>query len=193
LNDHESPFHRKLWMSHLQRVTGILISLSILGCAGTQRCVHPGTDDAPDEEAAVLDAVDRVLVAMATGDVPTYTSLLTPDGMTYSQRLIDGQWNLRRRSNQEDIHLIASDKQVIAERYWQPTVLIRGPMAVVWAPYEFRKDGNVSHCGVDVFEMLKIDGRWIMGNAMWTVEPGACDELKPQPGTTIRPAEPAKR
>lgn len=190
--DHESSSHRLFRMCHLQRVTGILISLSFLGCAGTQRCVHPGADDAPDEVAAVLDAVDRVLEAMAAGDVPTYTGLLTPDGMTYSQRLIDGQWNLRRRSNQEDIRLFASEKQVIAERYWQPTVLIRGPMAVVWAPYEFRIDGEISHCGVDVFEMLKIDGRWMMGNAMWTVEPEACEALRPQHGAKIRPAELAR-
>ena len=65
---------------------------------------------------------------------------------------------------------------------WEPTVLIRGPIAVVWAPYEFRRDGKVSHCGVDVFNMLKVDGRWLIGNAMWTVEPEACDELKPRRG-----------
>jgi hypothetical protein len=183
----------KSWIGHSQRWIVMCILHSLFGCAGVERCTHPGADTTPDEEAAVLDAVDRVLQAMATGDIPTYSNLLTPDGMTYSQRLIDGQWSLQRRSNQEDINLIATEKQTIAERYWQPTVLIRGPMAVVWAPYEFRKDGNVSHCGVDVFEMLKIDGRWIMGNAMWTVEPGGCDRLRPPTGTLIRPQEPAIR
>ena len=183
----------KSWIGYSQRWAVVCILLNLFGCADVERCTHPGEDASPEEKAAVLDAVDRVLQAMAAGDVPTYSNLLTPDGMTYSQRLIDGLWSLRRRSNQEDINLIASEKQSIAERYWQPTVLIRGPMAVVWAPYEFRKDGKVSHCGVDVFEMLKIDGRWIMGNAMWTVEPGGGDRLRPPAGTLLRPQEPAKR
>lgn len=186
-------FASKSWIGHSQRWIVMCILHSVFGCAGVERCTHPGEEATSDEKAAVLDAVDLVLQAMAEGDIPTYSSLLTPDGMTYSQSLIDGQWNLRRRSNQEDINLIAGEKQSIAERYWQPTVLIRGPMAVVWAPYEFRKDGIVSHCGVDVFEMLKIDGRWIMGNAMWTVEPGGCDRLRPPAGTLMRPQESAKR
>jgi|APFre7841882724_1041349.scaffolds.fasta_scaffold63712_2 hypothetical protein len=37
----------------------------------------------------------------------------------------------------------------LRERYWSPTVLVRGPIAVVWAPYEFWEDGMTSHCDVE--------------------------------------------
>jgi hypothetical protein len=74
------------------------------------------------------------------------------------------------------------------ERYWSPTVLIRGDIAVLWAPYEFWIDGKTSHCGVDVFNFAKIGGVWRVSNAMWTVEPDACAELRPAEGSQIRPA-----
>ena len=45
---------------------------------------------------------------------------------------------------------------------------------MVWRPYEFWEDGKTSHCGVDVFDFVKIDGRWRVSNSTWTVKPEAC-------------------
>ncbi len=78
----------------------------------------------------------------------------------------------------------------IVERYWDPTVLVRGPIAVVWAPYMLWSDGVKSHCGVDVFEMLRIDGEWRIGNAMWTIEPDGCESLRPPDEAAMRPPLP---
>jgi hypothetical protein len=79
------------------------------------------------------------------------------------------------------------------ERYWSPTVHIRGGIAQVWAPYEFWIDGKTSHCGIDTFDMVKVDGRWRVANAMWTVEPDACAELRPANPANIRPAIPTEK
>lgn len=67
--------------------------------------------------------------------------------------------------------------------------MIRGGIAVVRAPYEFWVDGETSHCGVDVFDFVKTDGRWLVSNSMWTVEPEACDELRPVYGSKLRPQD----
>jgi hypothetical protein len=83
---------------------------------------------------------------------------------------------------------MASD-QSYRERYWSPTVLIRGPMALVWAPYEFQIDGRTSHCGIDVFSFSRMDGVWKVSNSMWTVEPGACAELGMSKGADVRPRD----
>ena len=65
---------------------------------------------------------------------------------------------------------------------------MRGSIAVVWTPYEFWTDGKTSHCGIDVFEMMKDQGAWKIANMMWTVEPDACAALRPADPTRIRPA-----
>jgi hypothetical protein len=74
------------------------------------------------------------------------------------------------------------------ERFWDPIVHVRGSIAVVWTPYEFWIDGKTSHCGIDVFDMMKEQGVWKIANMMWTVEPEACATLRPGDPTRIRPA-----
>ncbi len=148
-----------------------------------------GSETDVREEAAILSAIDRFFMAMAEGDAAAFAALQTPDGMTYSQRVDDGEWTLRPRTNSELVEAVTGSEQQVSETYWAPAVMIRGPMAVVWAPYEFQLEGEVSHCGVDVFNMLKIDGEWVIGAAMWTVEPEACDELRSRRSEAVRPAE----
>ena len=54
--------------------------------------------------------------------------------------------------------------------------MIGGPIAVVWGEYEFFINGERSHCGVDVADVVKLDGKWKIANFMWTVEPDACPD-----------------
>jgi len=46
------------------------------------------------------------------------------------------------------------------ERIEFGSVLIDGPLAMVWAPYKFFYKGNFSHCGVDVFQLVRMPGGW---------------------------------
>ena len=82
----------------------------------------------------------------------------------------------------------AGQRPVSRERYWDPTVLVRGSIAVVWAPYEFWRDGKTTHCGIDVFDLVKQDGTWRVANIMFTVEPEACPELRPKDSSQVRPS-----
>ena len=59
-----------------------------------------------------------------------------------------------------------------------------GSMAVVWAPYDFYRGGNFSHCGVDNFELVKIDGKWRISGVLFTVEKEGCPTSPPGPLTT---------
>jgi len=49
----------------------------------------------------------------------------------------------------------AADEQIVFE-----TIKIDGPLAIVWAPYKFYFDGRFSHCGVDSFQLVFINGQW---------------------------------
>src|SRR5204862_8313243 len=65
------------------------------------------------------------------------------------------------------------------ERMWAPRVSLRGAMmATLSAPYEFKLDGKTTHCGIDVFNLARVDGQWKIAGLTWTAEPNACAELK---------------
>lgn len=49
----------------------------------------------------------------------------------------------------------AADEQIVFE-----TIKIDGPLAIVWTPYKFFFDGKFSHCGVNSFQLVRINGIW---------------------------------
>jgi hypothetical protein len=58
---------------------------------------------------------------------------------------------------------------------WDPEVRIDGPMATLWAPYDFHRSGEFSHCGVDAFQLaLKEDG-WRIVSIIYTVRRLGCE------------------
>ena len=55
-------------------------------------------------------------------------------------------------------------KTRIEERIHNPLVRIDNDLAVVWAPFNFLIDGKVDHCGTDLFDLVRVDGRWLIAS-----------------------------
>lgn len=55
-------------------------------------------------------------------------------------------------------------KAHIEERIHDPLVRIDNDLAVVWAPFDFLVDGKVDHCGTDLFNLVRVDGKWIIAS-----------------------------
>jgi hypothetical protein len=49
----------------------------------------------------------------------------------------------------------AADEQIVFD-----IVKIDGPLAIVWTPYNFYYNGAFSHCGVNSFQLVKLNGQW---------------------------------
>ena len=64
----------------------------------------------------------------------------------------------------------AADEQVKIE-----TLKIDGPLAAVWAPYHFYYNGTLLHCGVDSFQLIRVNGIWKILYIVDTRKKGACD------------------
>jgi len=153
--------------------------------ASTANAVKPS-----DDEKTVLATMDRYMAAITAQDVKAMAAMQTPEGMTYRARAAEGgAWDVVPHPNSYWTDPAKIDPRSHRERYWSPTVLVRGGIAVVWAPYEFWIDGKTSHCGIDAFDFVKIEGRWRVANSMWSVEPKACEELRPADPSMIRPTE----
>ncbi len=127
------------------------------------------------DRQAIIDVVDRFLEAINSSDADAYAALQLDDGMTYAQIYgADGEPKLRPRSNAQWVDLIRGETANYRERYWDPTILIHRDIAVFWAPYSFDENGKRAHCGVDVFELVRVAGEWKIANSMWTIEPQGC-------------------
>ena len=56
--------------------------------------------------------------------------------------------------------IVKEEKDVLDERIMFGSVLIDGNLASVWTPYNFFYKGQFAHCGVNSFQMVKINGNW---------------------------------
>jgi hypothetical protein len=162
-------------------LTFVMALCAAVGATASAQSVSPHP-----EEAAILAVVDRFMHAVATKDPAPMTELRLEGGFNIVERPgpSGGTLVTRRAFTPGSGNRTAEYR----ERFWDPIVHVRGSIAVVWTPYEFWIDGKTSHCGIDVFDMMKEQGVWKIANMMWTVEPEACATLRPGDPTRIRPA-----
>jgi hypothetical protein len=126
------------------------------------------------ERRAVLSTVQRFFDALAARDQAALMALVVPDGRITSHSVRDGRAVVQTRDWQQWASRIASADERLEERMYAPQVRIRGTLATVWTEYVFRRNGAFSHCGVDLFDMAKVDGRWRIVNVSFTVETERC-------------------
>jgi len=134
------------------------------------------------EKEDILNVVERFFDALRDRDADVWSEIMTNDGVVAAHReQADGSWILTDRSNAESINTLEEGTTYIDERIWDPTVLVHETMAVVWAPYDIYADGSLIHCGIDTFQLFKIEGQWKINHTSYTAEPEGCPDLAPPP------------
>jgi hypothetical protein len=166
----------------ITRCVGSLVLVLLAGqAAGAQ---SPSTS--PDH-VTVLAVVDKFMHGVSTNDAAGMKALALEGTLnTVAGPAPDGGTRITRRPF-DPVAPIGQPPER-RERNWDPTVLLRGGIAVVWAPYEFWREGKTTHCGIDVFDLVKQDGSWRIAHIMYTVEPEACPGLRPTDPSRVRPA-----
>lgn len=160
-----------------------------LGLFASAAAAQTAPGHQPGEEAAILETLDRFMAAINTQDLDARAALQTPDGMAYIAVPVEGGTRIVSRANSywvDPAHRL--DVGSISDRYWSPTILIRGDLASVFAPYDLWIDGARVQCGANFAQLVRMDGRWLMANLMFTIERENCDALLPEDRSTIRPA-----
>jgi Xaa-Pro aminopeptidase len=126
------------------------------------------------DRADVLATVARTFKAMAAHDSTALRQLLAPTAIFHVSPAVADTSNPRRSTAEEFIMRISTSPQAYLERIWDPTVLVHGPIASVWAPYDFHIDGKFSHCGVDTFTLVRQQSGWKITDITYTVEREGC-------------------
>lgn len=175
-----------------QIIVALALCVAAAGCATSQTFVvaPAAAGHQPGEEAAILDTLDNFMRAINTQDLEARAALQMADGMSYIA--VTAQDGTRRIVSRPNAYWVDPAHRMnagsISDRYWSPTVLIRGDMAQVFAPYDLWIDGARVQCGADFAQMVKTEGRWLVANVMFTIERENCDALLPADQSTIRPA-----
>jgi hypothetical protein len=149
-------FHRSRLILFLAAATAASILINSLH-ATTSLSSEPSAK----EEQAVLEPINAMFDGMAKRDAAAIKKPLLPGGGLVLMR--DG------KPTQMTFDAFADavgkpGKSQIEERIHDPLIRIDNDLAVVWAPFDFLVDGKVDHCGTDLFNLVRTDGKWLIAN-----------------------------
>ena len=131
----------------------ILIVLAILTGTATVKA-----QTAADSVKAVInqffDGMRNVDVSMVTGSFADSAILQTVVNR-------QGKVSVRNEPLSGFANVITQQqKRDLDEKIQFETIKVDGPMAMAWTPYKFYFKGQFSHCGVNSFQLVKINGAW---------------------------------
>ena len=64
------------------------------------------------------------------------------------------------------------------EKLYNTSIKIDGNIAQVWTEYSFYVGESFSHCGVDAFQLIRVDGNWKIAHIMDTRRKEGCNVNK---------------
>ncbi|MFB0613774.1 hypothetical protein [Aurantiacibacter poecillastricola] len=123
--------------------------------------------------ADVLAVVDTFFEGLNSADGALMNSVVADEAVVASVLEREDRPDLRVGTIEKSIEGLL-DGGSYYEEYWEPVVLVGGPVAVVWAPYLFERDGERTHCGVDVFNLMRLEGEWTITGIQYSVVRDGC-------------------
>lgn len=124
-------------------------------------------------EKEVLGVVNRFFTALEAQDTAAFSSMCMNDARFY----IVATRNDTVRTFSRAINPFTFHKdQILKERMRDTGVVVQvhDRIATVWAPYDIWINNKFSHCGVDVFTLLKSSRGWKIASCSYTVETEGC-------------------
>ena len=120
------------------------------------------TAGAQDDEAAVKATVNQLFEGMKKRDTSMIRASFAP--AAYLQTVVkakDGSVLIRSEILDSFLASVAKPRpELLDERIRFETVKVDGDLAIAWTPYQFYFGENFSHCGVNSFQLVRLNGNW---------------------------------
>lgn len=148
--------------------------------------VLPASGQMPTEKAAPFAVVEKLFAEMAAANPAGILALGTPENQLVAiRKLRDGSSRVEVITGEAFSKMFTNEEANLREEMYAPQVEVEGDYAMVYGRYVFFVGERLSHCGVNQFNLVKVEGVWKIANGASTIDPGACTEkeraMKPDP------------
>lgn len=121
------------------------------------------------DESELLVVADEALARISEEDSAGLAALMIPEAMVYiGSENDDGSYRVSTRTYESTRD--RSFEVDLVERGWDPTVMVSGTIGIVWYPYDIYVDGEWSHCGIDIFNMIRTNDGWRIAAMQFNVQ-----------------------
>ena len=138
--------------------------------------VLPQLSFSQHEEKEVHDLVQQFFDVIGKNDSVGYKKLFLKDGYRYTVNQKDDSIYTAGKSAFDRISFNTNNqwKEVMREKGVK--IEIHDRIAMAWVPYDFWVNGKLSHCGVDVFTLMKTQQDWKIAVIAYSIERGGCKD-----------------
>ena len=156
------------------------ISTVIAALGAVLLTVPAAAQETPSDEEAVLETVTDFMTAFDAKDSAAMLALLAEDAYLAMIEEREGEDRSDSLALAGLVTNLAAAPVEIAEPLDIRAVMVDGPVAMVWADYGFYMDGEQSHCGVDIFTLMRIEGEWKIATITYSHIEEPCEDA-PRP------------
>jgi hypothetical protein len=140
----------------------VLISAAALAIS-TPAAAAQAQSDA--DAAAVMAPIRAVFAGIAARDAAAINAQLVAGGSnTEVIEQSDGSRTIQRLGWPEALAGLHPGPEKFEERLINRSIKSDGSVAMVWGDYVFLVNGKVSHCGLDLFDLVREGGVWKIAN-----------------------------
>lgn len=136
---------------------------------------YPAAVQAQDAESRVLEVIQVLFDGMRTADTLGVRSTFHPEARLVATDSRAGRSGSSITPVDSFIAAVGGSGGGWDERIWGPEVRIDDDVAMVWAKYDFHVGDRFSHCGVDVFNLLKTPEGWKFISIVYTRRAETCE------------------
>lgn len=149
-----------------------------LGVVALLLAAAPSSMRAQSDREQVLATIQAFTNALKAKDtVAMAASLDSVSRMTLLRPTQNGGVRIFLLSGKDFIRQTTQPNQpAYDEPIRNPVVQIDADLASVWAEYQVRRDGKVTHCGYDSFQLARLGGKWKIINVSDTFRQTGCGE-----------------
>ena len=126
--------------------------------------------DALNDKEDVHQAIITMFDGMREGDSAKVSNVFKKDVRMFSSyRKNTGESVLHEGKLSEFLKAIGTaHDEIWDEKIYNTTIQIDGDIAQVWTDYSFYIGKTFSHCGVDAFQLVRENSKWLIINLMDT-------------------------
>jgi len=153
-------------------MTRVLLSLTVAFAVLLPRSAQAQRADS----VAVVAVAQALIRAISTKDTALARTTMLPGAIFASVTDPEHPGSAARiKTDAAFYSSLPGVTEVLLERIWSPSVRFIGTsLAEVTAPYDFHIDGKFSHCGTDVFTLVRSAGAWRIASTSYTVQQSGC-------------------
>ena len=151
----------------------LLVSFTLFIMASSQ-----AQSASANDKNEILKIVQQFFDAMEARDTTAFNNTSVADRYAYFVQDRNDTVFVGSRSAEKFSQRIATSNIRVTEKMRDKDVKVEvhKRIAMVWAPYDLWIDKKFSHCGVDVFTLLKAKEGWKIVTIAYSVEPDGCTQ-----------------